>query len=419
VQILYNLLTYLLFIPFTFYWIIKGIFNNSYLDKVWQRFGLGYQGFKKCIWIHAVSVGEVQAVSPLILVLKKKFPQQKIVITTATPTGASRVTKLFGDSVYHCYIPFEFPHAISSFLDSINPVAAMIVETEIWPNLYRGCGVRKIPLILVSARISPSSVPKYQKFLPLIQKTLSHGIIIAAQSKPDAHRFIKLGASSERTHVIGNIKFDIENDDNLTKQGKEIRKKLFKDRPVWIAASTHEGEEKIILDTHHILLRNFPDLLLILAPRHPERFSKVKTLIKNSSFNLISRTNYEKKAHNEVFLLDTMGEVTLFFAASDISFIGGSLVPIGGHNILEPAIQGLPIIVGPYFSNSEEVVNEFIKDDACLVVKNEAELAENISSLLCNSVEAKKMGQRGLRLIRKNKGSIERLLHLLNPILKV
>jgi 3-deoxy-D-manno-octulosonic-acid transferase len=166
-------------------------------------------------------------------------------------------------------------------------------------------------------------------------------------------------------------------------------------------------------------LKNFPDLLLILAPRHPERFSKVKTLIKNSSFNLISRKNYEKKAHNEVFLLDTMGEVTLFFAASDISFIGGSLVPIGGHNILEPAIQGLPIIVGPYFSNSEEVVNEFIKDDACLIAKNEVELAENISSLLCDSVKAKKMGQRSLRLIRKNKGSIERLLHLLNPILKV
>ena len=418
-HILYNLFTYLLFIPFVLYWIIKGIFNGSYLDRLWQRFGLGYKRFKKCIWVHAVSVGEVQAVSPLIFILLKKFPQHQIVITTVTPTGASRVNKLFGDSVHHCYVPFEFPNAIYTFLGSINPLVAMIVETEIWPNLYRGCGMRKIPLILVSARISHSSVPRYRKFLPLIRKTLSHGIIIAAQSKADAHRFIELGASSERTHVIGNIKFDIEIDENLNKQGKEIRKKLFHDRPVWIAASTHEGEEKKVLNTHRILLKKFPDLLLIIAPRHPERFSKVKDLIKKSSFNLVSRKGYEKTDHYEVFLLDTMGEVTLFFAASDIAFIGGSLVPIGGHNILEPAVQGLPIIIGPYFSNSEEVVNKFIKDNACLVVENEAKLAIDITALLFDSAKAEKMGQKGLMIVRKNKGAIGKLLNLLNPILTI
>ena len=417
-HILYNLFTYLLFIPFTIYWVLKGLFNTSYLDRLWQRFGLGYKKFKKCIWVHAVSVGEVQAVSPLIFALLKKFPQHQVVITTVTPTGAQRATKLFGDTVHHCYIPFEFPNAIYSFLESINPLAAMIVETEIWPNLYRGCGIRRIPLILVSARISRSSMPKYRKLLPLIRETLSHGIVIAAQSKADANRFVELGASPERTHVIGNIKFDIEIDDKLIKHGKEIRKR-FRDRPVWIAASTHEGEEKKILAAHRILLKNFPDLLLIIAPRHPERFSRVKDLIKKSSFNLISRSGFEKTDCYEVFLLDSMGEVTLFFAASDIVFVGGSLVPIGGHNILEPAIQGLPIIIGPYFYNSEEVVNTFIEDDACVVVEDETKLATHISALLYDSAKAKRMGQKGLKIVRKNKGAIERLIHILNPILKI
>ncbi len=418
-HILYNLFTYLLFIPYTLYWIIKGIFNTSYLDRLWQRFGLGYKKFKRCIWIHAVSVGEVQAVSPLIFALLKKFPQHQVVITTVTPTGAQRATKLFGDTVHHFYIPFEFPNAIYNFLESINPLVAMIVETEIWPNLYRGCGIRKIPLILVSARISRSSMPRYRKLLPLIKETLSYGIVIAAQSKADANRFIELGASPERTHVIGNIKFDVEIDDKLIKHGKEIRKRLFRDRSVWIAASTHEGEEKKILDAHRILLKNFPDLLLIIAPRHPERFSKVKDLIKKYSFNLLSRTGFEKTDRYEVFLLDTMGEVTLFFAASDIVFIGGSLVPIGGHNILEPAIQGLPIIIGSYFYNSEEVVDEFVEDDACLVVENESKLAMDISALLYDSAKAESMGQKGLKIVKKNKGAIERLLHILESILKI
>jgi len=383
-----------------------------------QRFGFGFPKLQDSIWIHAVSVGEVQAAVPLIHVLMQRFPLQKIIVTTVTPTGASRVVELFGEAVVHCYMPFEFPNAIRSFFTSVKPRVAMIMETEIWPNLYRGCGVRSIPLILVSARISPKSIPGYRRLVPLIRETLSHGIIIAAQSQADASRFLELGADPERTHVTGNIKFDIEFDQAIVSRGKQLRSALFACRPVWIAVSTHRGEEQQVLEAHRILLKAHPDLLLVLVPRHPERFPEVRELIEKSSFTVVSRTSDQPAtASTEVFLVNTMGEVPLFFAASDISFIGGSLVPIGGHNLLEPAIQELPIITGPYLFNTEEIAENFVKHDACVVVANGVELAAAVLVLLDDPDEATKMGKRGLKVVEQNSGSLQRLLVLLEPLL--
>lgn len=417
-RFLYNLLTYLLLIPFAFYWLIKGIGNRSYIDRLPQRFGFGFPQFDSCIWIHAVSVGEVQAAAPLVHALIERFPDQKIVVTTVTPTGAARVAALFGDNVEHCYVPFEFPNAIRSFYSSVRPRAAMIMETEIWPNLYRGCGVRKIPLILVSARISPRSIPGYRRLLPLIRETLSHGIIIAAQSQADADRFLELGANPVRTWVMGNIKFDVESDPNITDQGVHLRHALFGERPVWIAASTHDGEEEQILDAHRFLLESHRDLLLVLVPRHPERFDGVRDLIAKQSFNVISRTdNQPCERSTQVFLVDTMGEVPLFFAASDIAFVGGSLVPVGGHNLLEPAAQGLPIVTGPHSFNAQEVAEEFIELGACRVVTDSSELASTVANLLDNQDAAREMGKNGLSVLEQNRGSLERLLVLLEPLL--
>jgi 3-deoxy-D-manno-octulosonic-acid transferase len=418
VRHLYNLLTYLLLIPFAFYWLIKGIGNRSYLDRLPQRFGFGFPRLDGCIWVHAVSVGEVQAAVPLIHALIKRFPKEKLVITTVTPTGAARVAALFAGDVQHCYIPFEFPNAIRSFFDSIHPQAAMIMETEIWPNLYRGCGVRKIPLILVSARISPRSVPGYRRLLPLIRETLSHGIIIAAQSQADADRFLELGANPVRTWVTGNIKFDVELDPRITGQGAMLRSSLFGERAVWIAASTHEGEEQQVLDAHRTLLESYPDLLLVLVPRHPERFDGVRELIKEQRFSAVSRTEKQPcPSSTEVFLVDTMGEVPLFYAASDIAFVGGSLVPIGGHNLLEPAAQGVPIVTGPHLFNAQEIAEEFIELGACRVVADGDELATAVANLLDNPAAASEMGSNGLSVLEQNRGSLQRLLVLLEPLL--
>ena len=417
-RILYNLLTYLLLIPFGCYWIIRGLGNRTYFDRLGQRFGFGFPPVGGCIWVHAVSVGEVQAAVPLIRALAKRFPNQRLLITTVTPTGAARVKALFGDTVQHCYIPFEFPNAVNSFFSAVRPEAAMIMETEIWPNLYRGCGIRKIPLILVSARISPKSVPGYRKLLPLIRETLSHGIIIAAQSQVDADRFLALGASSVRTWVTGNIKFDVELDPDITRQGELLRSDLFGERPVWIAASTHNGEEQQVLEAHRSLLKQFPELLLILVPRHPERFAGVRGLIESKAFSVISRTDEQPcDTSTEVFLVDTMGEVPLFYAASDIAFVGGSLVPIGGHNLLEPAVQGLPIVSGPHMFNAQDIADMFVELGACRIVDDSTQLATTVAELIANPLEAEQLGRNGLAVLQKNRGALERLLVLLEPLL--
>ena len=416
-RVLYNLLTYLLLIPFLFYWLIRGLGNRTYFDRLGQRFGFGLPRLQRSIWVHAVSVGEVQAAAPLVRALRERFSNHEILVTTVTPTGAARVRALFGDDVHHAYVPFEFPHAVNALFKRTNPSAALVMETEIWPNLYRGCGVRRIPLILVSARVSPKSVPGYRKLLPLIRETLSHGIIIASQSKQDAERFLSLGANPERTCVMGNIKFDLQHDASIVARGREERARLFGERPVWIAASTHQGEEEIVLDVHETLRARHDDLLLVLVPRHPERFAAVRDLVRQRGFTQVSRTEGRPAGDAAVFLCDTMGEVPLFYAASDVAFVAGSLVPIGGHNLLEPAALGVPVVTGPYNFNAQDIADLFISMGACRRVEGPDELVEAISELLMNPDEAARLGRAGQRVLEENRGALQRLLVLLEPLL--
>lgn len=416
-RFLYNLLTYLLLIPFGVYWIVRGIGNRTYLDRLGQRFGVGFPSIDRCIWVHAVSVGEVQAAAPLIRALIDSFPGRELLVTTVTPTGAERVRVLFADEVHHCYIPFEFPNAVNTFFRKVNPAAALIMETEIWPNLYRACGVREVPLILVSARISPRSVPGYRKLLPLIRETLSHGIIIAAQSQLDADRFLSLGANPARTHVMGNIKFDVDPDPDVFGKGKTARAELFGERRVWIAASTHEGEEELVLGVHRVLQASHPDLLLVLVPRHPERFTSVRDIVEKSDFSVVSRTEGKPAGDADVFLCDTMGEVPMFYAASDVAFVAGSLVPIGGHNLLEPAVLGIPVVTGPHNFNAQDIADLFIDLGACRRVGGTDGLADTVSELLSNPDEAARLGRAGQRVLEENRGALERLLVLLEPLL--
>lgn len=417
-RILYNLLTYVLLIPYTIYWLLRALVNDSYRHRLAQRFGFAYQRLEPSLWVHAVSVGEVVAAAPLIRALLERYPQHPLLLTTVTPTGAARAQSLFGDAIAHAYIPFETPDAVNRFFRRAQPKIAMIMETEIWPNLYHGCGTRRIPLVLVSARISPRSVNSYRKLLPLFRETLSHGIVIAAQSEADAERFISLGASEQRTRVTGNIKFDTELPPDLLARGQALRRKVMGERPVWIAASTHDGEEELVLQAHRQLLAKHPNLLLILVPRHPQRFPAVRSLIEKSEFEYVARTSGDVcKASTSVYFGDTMGEVTLFYAASDIAFVAGSLTPIGGHNMLEPAALGVPVLTGPYVFNAQEIADRFVAEEACRMVQDTDGLVAEVDRLLRHPNEARALGENGRQILEKNRGALLRLLRLIEPLI--
>ncbi|NND59769.1 MAG: 3-deoxy-D-manno-octulosonic acid transferase [Gammaproteobacteria bacterium] len=419
-RLAYVVLSYLL-APFVAgFLLIRGIRNPAYLDRFGERFGFSRNRLDTCLWVHAVSVGEVQAASGLVRGLRRRYPELPVVITTVTPTGAQRVQDLFGDDVTHVYAPYDLPGAVRRFFDRLSPCLAIIVETELWPNLYHECGRREVPLVLASARISPRSVATYRRFVGLFREALSHGIVIAAQSDNDAERFRSLGANPARTHTTGNIKFDMEPVTGIRETGEALRAQHAADRPVWVAGSTHDGEELQVLRAHRRLQEQFPDVLLMLVPRHPERFAGVAELVRGEGFSLVTRSSGRQcSAETDVFLIDTLGELVSMYAAADVAFVGGSLVPIGGHNLLEPAVLGKPILTGPHTFNAEDIAELFIEQGAALRIENADDLAEQAGHLLADRELAAGIGEKGREVVLQNRGALDRLLALIDPLIQL
>jgi len=396
----------------------RGMRDPSYRERRGERLGLGAALAQDSIWVHAVSVGEVQASAPLVRELIARHPGTPVVMTTVTPTGAARCRLLFGDQVLHRYVPLDMPGAVARFFDRIRPRVAIIIETELWPNLYAECGRRGVPLVLASARISPRSVRRYRRLVPLFRETLSHGIVIAAQSEADAQRFVSIGASPERTHVTGNIKFDFQLQDDVRPKGEAWRREEASDRPVWVAGSTHEGEEPILLEAHAALRRTLPDALLVLVPRHPGRFAEVGQLLDRRGVEWVSRAGGAGVTPGtQVLLGDTMGELMTFYAAADVAFVAGSLVPVGGHNLLEPAALGKPILAGPYNFNGEDIFQKLLEAGAVTVTEDAAALGAQLASLLGDEGARCEQGARGLAVLEANRGAMTRLLALVEPLL--
>jgi 3-deoxy-D-manno-octulosonic-acid transferase len=417
-RLIYNVLIYLASPVALLMHLWRGLRDPSYRERLGERFGFGPMLPGETIWVHAVSVGEVQAAESLVKQLLARHPRYPLLLTTVTPTGAARARQIFGNSVRLRYVPFDLPGSVRRFFDRARPRLAMILETELWPNLYAECGHREVPLVLASARISPRSVKRYRRLVPLFRQTLSHGIVIAAQSETDAMRFRSIGANPARTHVTGNIKFDFQPPPGIEERGARWRELNAAGRPIWVAGSTHEGEEGTILDAHRFVLQHFPEALLLLVPRHPQRFEVVRDLLNRRGEAFTNRSSGTAIPRaTSVMLGDTMGELMMFYAAADVAFVAGSLVPIGGHNLLEPASLGRPVLTGPHNFNSEAAACLLLEAGAARMVANTGQLGEAVSGLLGNTELRTSMGAAGRGVLDANRGALDRLLKLVDPLL--
>ena len=417
-RILYVGITYLAVPLLLLHLFWRGFSVPGYRRRVRERFGFGMPALARpSIWVHAVSVGEVQAAAPLVRALLKRHPGVPLVLTTMTPTGSERIRALFGDTVVHSYVPYDLATAVRRFFNWARPTLAIIMETELWPNLFHECGQRRVPLVLASARVSLRSVRHYRRLIPLFRNTLSNGIVIAAQTAVDAERFRSLGASPLRTHITGNIKFDFELPAEIATLGRALRDEQAGKRPVWVAASTHEGEEAAVLEAHARILERHPTALLILVPRHPERFSQVAALLDSRGIDYVTRTSRAVATPGtRVFLGDSMGELTTFYAAADVAFVGGSLARIGGHNLLEPLALGVPVVTGPHNENAADIAELLVDCGAALVVPDWAGLAAEVNWLFGDETERHRRGSAGTEAIRGNRGALDRLLALVDPL---
>src|SRR5574337_90246 len=400
--------------------LVRGLRSQPYHRRWPERFGFfTAPDFLGSLWVHAVSVGEVNAAEPLIKALQRGYPEAPLVITTVTQTGAARVHQLFGDSVLHVYLPYDLPFAVRRFLNRIRPRLALIVETEIWPNLYFACRRHGIPLMIVNARLSARSMRGYKPLRRLASSALHCVDLVAAQSRTDAARYRLLGADPQKVLVSGNLKFDMPIPASAVADGTAMREHWGVRRPVWMAASTHEGEELAVLEAHLKVLRRLPDALLLLAPRHPERFRLVEHTVRSLGFKVATRSaDGVPAARHQVCVIDAMGELMPFYAASDVAFVGGSLVPTGGHNVLEPAALSVPVLVGPHTFNFEEITRSLIEQGGAEMVPDADRLGPEVLRLLLDDDRRERMGRAAQQVFERERGAVRLVMRLVDQLLQ-
>ena len=397
---------------------MRGFKSPEYRTRRLERMGF----FKapeapQDIWLHAVSVGELLAAEPIIRELQARYPDKKISVTTMTPTSSALLEKLFGSSVFHVYAPYDFPLFVRAFLKRIRPGFVIIMETELWPNMIHGARELGCPVVLANARLSERSAKGYRRLLPMVSWLFESLQLVLCQHQPDAKRFQTLGIPAEKIRVTGSVKFDMDVDSAVAESGRMLRKDVPDEANIWIAASTHEGEDAKVLSVHKQLKKRFPDLKLILVPRHPERFESAY----HQACELGFRTSRFSEspvlgAQDDVYVLDAMGQLMRFYAASDLVFIGGSLVEVGGHNPIEPGALGKAMLIGPHYFNFQMICQEFIDSGALQTVADESELLAALSELIEQPDSANARGENAYAVVEKGKGATNRVVDAIAPL---
>jgi 3-deoxy-D-manno-octulosonic-acid transferase len=388
-----------------------------YRRNLQERFGFSPH-IDECIWIHCVSLGETVAAKPLILALQQYLKKTPLLITNTTATGSHAAEKLLRDIDFSCFFPYDLNSAMRRFMHRTHPKIAIIMETELWPNLIHQAHLQNIPILINNGRISPLSLKGYQRLGYLARDMLKKITHINAQTEEDAGRFIALGLPKERCFVTGNIKFDLNIPEDLQEQGDKL-KKSWHNRPTWIAASTHDGEENMILAAHQYVLAKQPDALLVLVPRHPNRFDDVYTLCEKFGFSTARYTQAMPTRDQSILLGDTVGKLMLFYAATDITFMGGSLVPIGGHNFIESAALSNPQISGPHLHNFQKVAHQLLEYKALIIADTAETISAAVIELMKNPEKREHLGKQAKEMTLQNKGAcakqLTRILIQINP----
>jgi 3-deoxy-D-manno-octulosonic-acid transferase len=424
-RFLYNLV-FTFAIPFILVrmW-FRGGTNPGYRQRWAERFALfTFNGNPNGLLIHSVSVGETLAAEPLVRSLQAANPNLTLTITTTTPTGSDQVKRLYAEDlstgrIVHLYLPYDLPWLMTRFIKKIQPSLCIIMETELWPNIIRSCNKQQVPVILANARLSEKSARGYAKFPKLTQPMLQGLDLIAAQHRNDAQRFIGLGIDERKVDVTGSIKFDIKIPEQSLAQGKALKQLWGETRPVLVLASSHEGEDDLILDSYQQLLADFPDLLLVLVPRHPERFDEVAAIVLNRELHLVRRQesfdkgNLQANAMTQVYLADTMGEMLLLLATADIAIIGGSFIEHGGHNPLEACALAKAVVMGPSDYNFAAISQQLIQQGAMQQASSE-KMTICLRQLLERPELRAEMGTNGEKVVAANQGAVAHLTSLMS-----
>ena len=418
---LYSLLSYLLLPAALTHLVFKAIRDPAYVNRWYQRLGF-YRG-RSCacsLWLHACSVGEVEASIPLIHTLQQHYPAASYVITTTTPTGSARITSEFGDTVQHVYLPFDVSIAVNAFLNHFQPALSIVVEKEIWPTLFFCCKKKSIPIVLVNAMLSSHSFRQYRNWLGLFKPVFQTISKLGAQTDQVAKRFVQLGVAPECIRVTGNIKFMRIIQEQQKQQAIALKQQLFSTRVIWIAASTHENEERLLLDRLLALQSVIPNLLLVLAPRHPRRSTAILRYCESLSISCVSRSSRQLcSSSTQVYLLDTLGELMLFYGVADVAFIGGSLVDVGCHNLLEPAAWGIPIVFGTSVYNCKDIASGLMGSDAAQSVSDADQCIAVVKNLLQNPAQQHTMGENARNYFNKQQNQITLTLELIDEALNL